>query len=115
MTILWILAPVLQSETPELRVVVASTSDKRGGAFESFLKAAGHKPIRVAIDGLSKEKVQDCDVVLLDPEPGEANKFGQSARVRDIVKEDWGRPVMAVGAPGSYALIPLQLKFGNNG
>jgi len=109
------LAARQDSKPAELKILVAAVNSKRGDAFEALLKKHGLKTGSIALKDLTKEKAAGFDVVLADPEVGEANAHGQSASRSERIPGDLGKPVMAIGAPGSYALIPLQLKFGNNG
>ena len=98
-----------------LKVLVVARNKERGDGFEALIKGDGMVAGRLDWADLSKEKVRDFDVVLLDPEAGKTNQYGQSERGFKPVSEDLGKPVLAVGAPGSYALIALNLQFGNNG
>ncbi len=110
-----ILVPAAGKEKP-LKVLIAEICPDRGKAFEDLLRAEGMETERLPWAALSKEKARGFDVALLDPFGGETSAHGQSAGTRaKPLAEPLGVPTVAVGAPGSSAMIPFLLYFGNNG
>ena len=98
-----------------LKVIIVSANEDRSTKFCDFLTENGFKTETLDHEKLSKENVKNCDVVLIDPASGNVNDNGQSGKVEFSVKEDLGKPIVAIGAAGSCSLIPLKIKFGNNG
>ena len=98
-----------------LNALLVGVNKDRVNSFKSILEANKIKVTTAEFEGLNKELAKKFDVVILDPETGSTNSHGQSKSRGIKVTEDLGKPVLAIGAPGSTALIPLKLKFGNNG
>lgn len=99
----------------ELNICFVSASDNRKKDFEEFFTENKIKFKSLSFDELSNDAVKDFDLVMLDPANGKVNKYGQTDSRDTKIPENLKKPVIAIGAAGSYALIPSKLKFGNNG